>query len=396
MAYHVAARIRSLPAYPFAVLSRKVAELRRAGIRPVDFGVGDPTLPTPAVVRERLKTAVDERAASGYPSYIGSPEFRAAACAWMRRTLDVDLDAETQVTTTIGSKEGIFNFPLGFVDAGDVVLCPSPGYPPYPRGTLFAGGTPYHLPLLRENRFLPDLEAVPAEIARQARILWLCYPNAPTGAVAPPGFFERAIAWGRANDIIVVNDEAYIDLYYGERPRSILKCGTEGVISFFSMSKRSAMTGWRIGWTAGDAGIISVFRDVKTNIDSGTPTFIQDAAVAGLEDETHVAEMRADYGAKRDLLAAVFDEIGLDACAPESTIHYWQRLPDGLDPLAFAQRLLDPEIAVVCTPGPWIAEECAGGVNPGARYVRFSLVPSQEETRRACDAIRAHAARLLA
>jgi LL-diaminopimelate aminotransferase len=168
------------------------------------------------------------------------------------------------------------------------------------------------------------------------------------------------------------------------------------VVSFFSMSKRSAMTGWRIGWTAGDKEIISVFRNVKTNIDSGTPSFIQDAAISGLADDTHVGEMCADYEAKRDLLAQAFRDLGLEDCAPQGTIHYWQRLPDGVDPVAFAQRLLAPEIAVVCTPGPWIADECPGGIKPGAHYVRFSMVPSTADTQRACDALRAHRKALLA
>ena len=281
------------------------------------------------------------------------------------------------------------------MDAGDKVLCPSPGYPPYSRGTVFAGGTPHYLPLLRENHYLPDLGAIPADVAKSARILWLCYPNAPTGAIAPDAFLEEAVAWGRAHDVIVVNDEAYADLYYGEKPRSILEFGIDGVVAFFSMSKRSAMTGWRIGWTAGDAEIISVMRRVKTNIDSGTPSFIQDAAIDGLADETHVDAMRADYREKRDLLAAAFADLGFEDCAPQSTIHYWQRLPKGVDAIDFAQRLLAPEIAVVCTPGPWIAEECAGGVNPGAGHVRFSMVPSIEDTRRACDAIRASKSKLL-
>ncbi|MDH3591321.1 MAG: aminotransferase class I/II-fold pyridoxal phosphate-dependent enzyme, partial [Planctomycetota bacterium] len=304
MGFHVAERIRSLQAYPFAVINQKVAELRAKGVDPVDFGVGDPTLPTPALVRERLKAAVDERATSGYPSYIGAPGFRNACAAWIERTFGVAIDPATQVTSTIGSKEGIFNFPLGFVEQGDVVLCPAPGYPPYQRGTAFAGGTPYYLPLLRENHFLPDLASIPNDVAAVARILWLCYPNAPTGALAPDSFFEDAIAWGQEHDVIVVNDEAYVDLYYGEKPRSILEFGTDGVVAFYSMSKRSAMTGWRCGWTAGDPDVIEVFRKVKTNIDSGTPTFIQDASIAGLEDEAHVAAMRADYKAKRDLLAA--------------------------------------------------------------------------------------------
>ncbi len=393
MAYHVASRVRELPDYPFAVIDAKATELREKGLHPVDFGVGDPTIPTPELIRERLKTAVDERASSGYPSYIGSKEFRTAAAAWMQRRFGIELDPGGQITTTVGSKEGIFNFPLGFTEPGDVVLCPSPGYPPYVRGATFAGAVPYYLPLTRENRFLPDLEAIPDDVADKARILWLCYPNAPTGANAPDEFFERAIAWGRERDIIVVNDEAYSDIYYGEPPRSILEFAgdvSEGVISFFSMSKRSAMTGWRLGWIAGDKELIATFRKVKTNIDSGSPSFIQDASVVALEDETHVEQMRADYSQKRDLLAAAFEQLGFDDCAPDATIHYWQRLPDGTDSAAFAESLLHPDVAVVCTPGPWIAEECEGGVHPGEGYVRFSLVPSVEDTRRACDAIVKH------
>jgi LL-diaminopimelate aminotransferase len=384
-----AERVRTLPAYPFALIDEEVEKLRRAGVQPVDFGVGDPTIATPSLVRERLKAAVDERASSGYPSYVGSREFRAAAAAWMKRRFGVALDPETEVTTTIGSKEGIFHFPLGFVDPGDVVLCPSPGYPPYARGTRFAGGTPFFLPLTRANGYLPDLDAVPRDVAARARILWLCYPNAPTGAVAPDGFLAEAVAWGRERGILVVNDEAYSDLHFAKRaPGSILEHGTEGVVAFFSMSKRSAMTGWRIGWTAGDAQAIATFRKVKTNIDSGTPTFIQDAAVAALADESHVEAMRRHYREKRDVLAAAFREMGFEDCAPEATIHYWQRLPDGVDALAFARRLLDPAVAVVCTPGPWIAEECFDGTQPGMGHVRFSMVPSLDDTRRACAAMK--------
>jgi LL-diaminopimelate aminotransferase len=390
----MAERVRTLPAYPFALIDEEVEKLRRAGVQPVDFGVGDPTIATPELVRERLKTAVDERACSGYPSYVGSLEFREAAAAWMERRFGVRLDPATQVTSTIGSKEGIFHFPLAFVDPGDVVLCPSPGYPPYARGTRFAGGRPFFFPLERRNGYLPDLDAIPRDVAARARILWLCYPNAPTGAVAPPGFLADAVRWARERGILVVNDEAYVDLYYGDdAPGSVLEHGTDGVVAFFSLSKRSAMTGWRIGWTAGDEEAIAAFRKVKTNIDSGTPTFIQDAAVAALSEESHVEAMRRDYRAKRDVLAAAFRDLGFPDCAPEATIHYWQTLPDGADALAFARRLLDPSTAVVCTPGPWISEECFDGTQPGAGHVRFALVPSLEDTERAADALRARVRR---
>jgi len=396
MAYPIADRIQTLPDYPFAVIDEQVEKLRAQGLSPVDFGVGDPTIPTPALVRERLKAAADERAASGYPSYVGAPEFRSAAAAWMKRRFGVDVDADTEVTTTIGSKEGIFHFPLGHAQAGDIVLCPTPGYPPYSRGASFAGATPYFLPLTRKNGYLPDLDAIPDTIAKPAKILWLCYPGAPTGVNAPAEFFEKAVAWGRKNGVIVVNDEAYCDLYFtDEPPHSILEHGKEGVVAFHSMSKRSAMTGWRIGWTAGDPEIIKTFRKVKTNIDSGCPTFIQDAAIAALQDDRHVEEMRADYGKKRDLLAGCFEELGFENCAPDSSIHYWQKLPDGMDALAFAKKLLAPDVAVVCTPGPWVSDECADGSNPGLGYVRFSMVPSVEDTERACERMLAKKGELL-
>lgn len=387
----LAERVRSLPAYPFAVVDEKVRELRARGIAPIDFGVGDPTLPTPALVRERLKSACDERAASGYPSYIGAPEFRGEVAAWLKRRFGVSLDPATQITSTIGSKEGIFHFPLAFVDPGDVVLCPTPGYPPYARGTKFAGGEPYFLPLTKGNGFLPDLGAIPPGVLKRSRILWLCYPNAPTGALAPDAFLAEAVAFGRKHGILVVNDEAYSELWFGPRPpRSILEFGTEGVVSFQSLSKRSAMTGWRVGWTAGDAAAIAAFRKVKTNIDSGTPTFVQDAAAAALRDEGHVRAMRDEYRAKRDRLVDCLLGLGLEECRPESTIYVWQRVPRGMTSESFAEALLDPRLGIVCTPGSWISDPCADGSNPGEGYVRFALVPSREEIAAACDRLLAH------
>jgi len=392
----LAARVRSLPAYPFAVLDEKVRALKEAGADPIDFGVGDPTIPTPEFVRARGRAAIDARAASGYPSYVGDRSFREAVAAWMRRRFSVVLDPETQVTSTVGSKEGIFHFPLAFVDPGDVVLCPSPGYPPYARGTAFAGGTPHFLPLTRERGFLPDLDAVPRAVLDKARLLWLNYPNSPSGAVAPAAFLERAVAWGRKHGVLVVNDEAYTELWYGGgAPRSVLEFGVEGVVSFQSLSKRSAMTGWRVGWTAGDAAAIAAFRKVKTNVDSGTPTFVQDAAVAALADEAHVAATREEYREKRDLLAGTFVELGLPDCRPEAAIYLWQRLPQGVGSLEFAKRLLHPEIALVATPGAWLSDVCADGTNPGEGYVRFALVPSLAETEEACRRLRARARELL-
>ncbi len=380
-------RVRSLGGYAFAEVDREVERLRERGIEPTDFGVGDPTDPTPEIVRRACQRAVDEHARSGYPSYIGSKAFREACAAWMERRFGVRLDPAAEICSSIGSKEAIFHFAEGFVDPGDVVLCPNPGYPPYYRGTLFAEGVPFPIPLRPEDGFLPDLEAlVPADVARRARILWLNYPNSPSGRVAPPEYLERAVAWARRRGIIVCSDEAYSELYFTpDPPRSALEFGREGVVVFQSLSKRSAMTGYRVGFVAGDQRIVDVFKKVKTNVDSGTPNFVQEAAIAALSDESHVAAMRDEYRRRRDALCAGLARAGLDPCVPEGTIYVWQRLPAGVGSVEFARRLLAPEVAIVCTPGAWISQEEPGGTNPGEGYVRFALVPSLEATRAAAE-----------
>ncbi|MCK6481136.1 MAG: aminotransferase class I/II-fold pyridoxal phosphate-dependent enzyme [Planctomycetes bacterium] len=384
MEIRAAGRVASLGAYAFAEVDAAAERLRASGVDVIDFGVGDPTDPTPSLVREAAKRAVDARARSGYPSYVGDPGFRAAAADWMARRFGVRLDPATEVTSTIGSKEGIFHFPLGLVDPGDLVLVPSPGYPPYSRGTRFAGGEPWFYPVRREDGFLPRLDAIPAEVARRARILWINYPNSPSGALAPASFLAEAAAWCRARGIVLASDEAYSEFHFGEeRPRSALEQGKEGVISFFSLSKRSYMTGWRVGWAAGDPRIVALLRKVKTNIDSGTPTFVQDAAAAALADESHVEAMRTEVRARRDALCGALRGIGLPDCTPEATLYVWQRVPEGMSGVEFAKRLLDPAVALVTTPGEWISDPLADGTNPGAGHVRFALVPSLEDTNRA-------------
>jgi LL-diaminopimelate aminotransferase len=382
-------RVQSIGGYAFAEVDKLVGELKARKVDVIDFGVGDPTIATPAFIREACKAALDRRAEAGYPSYIGQAEFRRAAADWLRRRFRVSLDPETQVTSTIGSKEAVFHLHEGFVDPGDVVLIPSPGYPPYARGTLFAEGRPFFLPIVAENGFLPDLDAVPADVVRQARVLWINYPNSPSGRIALPEFFERVIDFGRRHNVLVASDEAYIDIYFGrESPHSILEYGVEGVLAFFSLSKRSAMTGWRVGFVAGDAAAVQVLRKVKTNIDSGTPQFIQDAAAAALADERHVAEMRAEYLQKRDIICDALASIGLDDCRPESTLYVWQRVPKRMTSADFAMALLAPEIALVVTPGAWISDPTFDGRNPGEGYVRLALVPSLERTREAAQRLK--------
>ena len=383
-----AQRLQKIGGYAFDEVQKRVAALEAKGIKPIDFGVGDPTVPTPAVVRERAKKAIDERAASGYPAYEGDPAYRAAVAAWMKRRFAVSLDPATEVCATIGSKEAVFNVHEGLVDPGDVVLLPSPGYPPYKRGTAFAEGTPWFYPLKAANGFLPDLDAIPKDVAKRAKAIWVCYPNSPTGAVADRAFYERLFERADRYGWLVLSDEAYSEIWFGkEAPPSALEVRKERCLAFFSMSKRSAMTGWRVGWVCGDARLVALFRKVKTNVDSGTPTFIQDAAVAALSDEAHVAAFRAEYREKRDVLCAGLAKAGLAVHAPASTLYLWQEAPKGMSGVDFAARLLDPAVAVVTTPGEWLSDPVADGSNPGAGHVRFALVPSLADTRRAADKI---------
>ena len=382
-------RVASLGAYAFAEVDAAVERLRAEGASVIDFGVGDPTDPTPTLVRDACRTALDARARSGYPSYVGDAGFRKAAADWMGRRFGVRLDPATEVTSTIGSKEAVFHFPLALVDPGDLVICPSPGYPPYSRGTLFAGGTPWFYPVRKADGWLPDLRRIPDEVARRARILWINYPNSPSGALAPRAFLKEAAAWCRARGIVLASDEAYSEFHFGdERPASALEEGTDGVVAFFSLSKRSYMTGWRVGWAAGDARVIALFRKVKTNIDSGTPTFIQDAAAAALGDEAHVEAMRREVRARRDCLCEALTGIGLEDCTPAATLYVWQKGPAGMTSVEFAKRLLDPAVALVTTPGAWIGDALPDGTNPGEGYVRFALVPSLEDTRRAAERLK--------
>ena len=379
-------RVQSIGGYVFAEVRKKVEELRAKGVEPVDFGVGDPTIPTPGFIRERIQQAVDERAAGGYPSYIGAPEYRRAAADYMKRTFGCDMDPDAEICSTIGSKEAVFHFPLGFINPGDVVIVPTPGYPPYSRGTLFAGGESYFVPITARNGFLPDLDAIPAAIRVRAKIMWVNYPNSPSGALAPMDYLAKIVAFGRENDIIIASDEAYIDLYYTDEPaHSILEVGREGVVAFFSLSKRSAMTCHRVGWVAGDERIMSVFKKVKTNIDSGTATYIQDGAVASLENDEHVRKMREHYREKRDILCEALVKSGLQDATPEGAIYVWQRVPDGMSSVDFAKALLDPDLAVVTTPGAWISDVAADGSNPGEGYVRFALVPGIDQTREVAE-----------
>ncbi|MBR9699090.1 aminotransferase class I/II-fold pyridoxal phosphate-dependent enzyme [Candidatus Woesearchaeota archaeon] len=381
-------RVQSIGSYAFADVDNEVAKLKRHGISPIDFGVGDPKEPTPGIIRNYTKRAIDKKRESGYPSYIGSEDFRQTVSEWNKKRFNIDLDPKTEISSTIGSKEGIFNFAEGFINPGDYAIIPTPGYPPWSRGTLFSEGKSYFVPLTKENEFLPDLDKIPKDIIKKAKILWINYPNNPTSAIASKDFLKKAVDFGHDNNIIIASDEAYSEFYFEEeyRPHSILEISKQGTVAFNSLSKRSFMTTYRVGWLAGDKEIIDIFKKVKTNVDSGTSTFIQDAAIAAYNDESHVKHMREEYKKKRDYMCQALKQAGLEDCTPKATMYIWQKVPEKLSSIEFAKKLLDPKIACVVTPGEWISEE-VDGMNPGKGYVRFALVPTIHECKVAAEKI---------
>lgn len=387
-------RLQSLTAYAFAAVNDKVSELKNQGVDVIDFGVGDPIDPTPQFIRDALKQGADDYATAGYPSYVGRQDFRESIAEYSRLRFNVELNPNTDICSTVGSKEGVFNFPEAVLNPGDVVLIPSPGYPPYKRGTTFAEGIPYFYPLLEENHFYPDFDSFPSDILAKAKILWLCYPNNPTGALATKEFYQKAIEFAQKHNLILASDECYTDIYMTENsPLSILELVPElegsNVLTFHSLSKRSNMTGYRIGWVAGDPILVDAFKKLKTNIDSGTPDFVQSAAIAALGNEEHVVTQRTLYKQRAEVLTQALAKIGLEPATPQGAFYLWQKVPQGMTSVEFAQKLLDPQIALVVTPGAWISDECTlndgNTINPGEGYVRFALVPSLKQTKDAAE-----------
>jgi len=380
-------RLSLLGGYAFDEIDKRVAELRRQGIKVIDFGVGDPAYPTPEFIRRVAADGLDRHASAGYPSYVGSMHLREEIARWMQRRFAVDLDPADEIMVTVGSKEAVFHFPEAVLNPGDVALVPSPGYPPYKTGATFAEGRTYYYPLAARTGFLPDFKTIPQEIVERAKILWVNYPNSPTGRTPPDSFYEETVSFARENDIVLASDEAYTEIYFTSPPRSFLEFGREGVVVFQSLSKRSAMTGYRIGWMCGDKTLVTLMKKLKTNIDSGAPDFVQDAAAAALNDEVHVEAARSEYRAKMELLMDAFSTAGLSAQPPDAAIYIWQKVPEGMTDLAFARRLLSPSLACAVVPGSWLATPLEDGSNPGADYVRWALCPPIEEVEEAARRI---------
>jgi LL-diaminopimelate aminotransferase len=378
-----AARIQKLPPYLFAEIDRLKRAVAARGVDLINLGIGDPDTPTPAHIVARLREAAGEPKNHRYPDYEGLLTFRQAAAAWMERGYGVRLDPATEVVSLIGSKEGIANMAVAFVDPGDVVLVPDPGYPVYHIGTQFNGGVTYRMPLRRENGFLPDLAAVPDEVAKRAKLLWLNYPNNPTAAVAPRAFLADAIRFAEQHGIILCHDAAYAEVYFGERPPSVLELpgGREVAIEFHSLSKTFNMTGWRVGFAAGHPELIAGLGKVKTNVDSGVFQAVQEAAIAALGSEPAVVErLRAMYRERRDVLVGGLGEIGLPCDPPAGTFYVWCPVPRGQTASALAMRCLT-EAGVVVTPGNGFGES-------GEGYIRLTLCSPNDRLREAVDRLR--------
>jgi LL-diaminopimelate aminotransferase len=370
----MANRVQELPPYLFATISKKIAAKRAAGVDVISFGVGDPDLPTPPHIIDALIEASKQPENHRYPETDGLPELRRAMTGWYERRFGVALDADKEVVPLIGSKEGIGHIPLCFIDPGDLALVPDPGYPVYSVAVEFAGGACHAVPLHEDRGFLPDLDAIPDEIARQAKLLWLNYPNNPTSAVADESFFERAVAFARRYDIVLVHDLAYSEVSYDEYvPVSLLEIPGAGdvAIEVNSLSKSYNMTGWRIGMAVGNETLIDALTRVKTNLDSGIPQAIQRMAIAALDGpQDCIDEHNRIYQRRRDKLVDALREIGLRVITPKASLYVWAGLPGAISSIDFAERVLE-QTGVVVTPG-------VGYGKQGEGYVRLSVtVPDQ-------------------
>jgi LL-diaminopimelate aminotransferase len=350
-----ARRLAGVPPYLFAELERKISEKRAAGIDVISLGIGDPDLPTPDVVVSALAEAARDPATHRYPTNHGSDDFRDAAAGFYRDRFGVELDPGSEVVPALGGKEAVGHIALALLDPGDVALAPDPGYPPYTSGPVFAGAEVHYLPLTEENNFLPDLDAIPAEVARRANVLFLNYPNNPTGAVVVEGYFEQAVEFARRHDLVVVHDNAYSEICFEayRAPSFLETSGAKDVgVEIFSPSKGWNMTGWRSGLVAGNAEVVERFRQLKTNLDSGMFEAVQRATIAALTAARDFPrEMSEVYHRRRDIVAEALAAIGLEVEPPKATPYFWVRVPEGYTSESFAELVLE-HAGVVVSPGP--------------------------------------------
>lgn len=365
----ISKRVEKLPPYLFVEISRKIVEKRARGEEVISFAIGDPDIPTPPHIIDRLVQAARNPANHRYPETTGLPELRQAIAGWYNRRFGVSLDADTEILPLIGAKEGIAHIAFCFIDPGDIALVPDPAYPVYTVSTVLAGGEPYYLPLRRENDFLPDLEAIPNEVWRKAKLLWLNYPNNPTGAVAELDFFHRVVELAHKHEVAVCHDGPYSEVAFdGYKPVSFMQADDAGEVGveFHSLSKSYNMTGWRIGMVVGNTTMVDALKRVKSNLDSGIPQALQYAAIEALTgSQDCVREHNAIYQKRRDLVIETLNRIGLQAESAKASLYIWARVPEGYTSVGFATDLLD-KVGIAVTPGTGYGQN-------GEGYVRLSL-----------------------
>ncbi|MGQ9859696.1 MAG: LL-diaminopimelate aminotransferase [Thermodesulfobacteriota bacterium] len=377
----LARRLKQLPPYLFAEIDKLKSELVAKGADVIDLGVGDPDLPTPPHIVEALRRSAQDPANHRYPSYSGMGDFKVSVSRWYKKRFDVELDPEAEVVSLIGSKEGIAHIPLAFVDPGEPVILPDPGYPVYQAGTVFAGGVPHFVPLRAYRGFLPDLSEIPEDVAQKAKLLFLNYPNNPTAATAEVDFFEEVVAWAKQYEVMVCHDAAYTEIAYdGYRAPSIFQVeGAKDVaIEFHSLSKTYNMTGWRVGFAVGNREIVAGLGRIKTNVDSGVFQAVQWAAMAALDgSQDCVEENKRIYEQRRDVLVEGLRRAGLEVRPPKATFYVWVKVPQGYTSKDFAGHLLKG-VAIVATPGV--------GFGPhGEGYVRMTLCAPVERIQEAVE-----------
>jgi succinyldiaminopimelate transaminase len=367
--------LAGLAQYPFARLDDWKAEASARGIRLIDFGMGDPRERTPAFIREAMLSSVEE--VSSYPRATGLPELRDAIAGWIDRRFDVSVDPDREIVPTLGSKEAIYSFAQIALGEKRLVAIPEPAYPVYERGTLFAGGAIAPVPLREDHGWLPDLDAFDAwdDIA----VFWVCYPNNPTGAEAPLSFYEELAARAREHGFLVCSDEAYSELWFDEPPVSALQVSDRtNIVVFNTLSKRSSMTGYRSGFICAPAELADALRTFRPTVGTAPQEFVQRASVAAWSDDAHVEDVRAIYRRKRETMLPALEAAGLRLAGSTATFYLWLDVEGPSEP--FARRLL--EDGVVCAPGSFFGPA-------GEGYVRFALVPTQEECERAAEIVRA-------
>ena len=374
-------RVNKVPPYIFVQISRKIAEKKAQGINVISFGIGDPDLPTPSSIIDELISSSTTPGNHRYPESEGLLSFRKEVSIWYKSRFGIEVNPENEIISLIGAKEGIGHAAFCFIDPGDIALVPDPGYPVYSIGTLFAGGHSYLMPLTANNGWLPDIDSIPPNIANKAKVIWLNYPNNPTGAIATSDYFKHVVKFAEKYNIAVLHDACYTEITYdGYKPPSFLE--TPGAMDigaeFHSLSKTFNMTGWRLGMAAGNKDIIDKLLIVKSNLDSGVPAAIQEMGVKALQEPSNlIQERNTIYKNRRDLVINKLNSLGLTVNPPKASLYIWAKVPEGFTSESFSETVLE-QCDVLVSPGTGYGEN-------GAGYVRLSLTLSDKDIQTALE-----------